>query len=290
MQANFLTTFVLPTALGIIMLGMGLSLELKDFKRVTEFPKSIAVGLFSQLFILPIIGFLIAKTIPMQPEIALGLVIVAICPGGPSSNLITFLAKGDVALSVTLTAFSSIITVVTIPLLGNLAYEHFIGETAQIALPIGKTILQIFLMTLLPISVGMSIKQMFPQVANSLEKTTNIFAALFLAIIIILLVIREWNRLPEFIFQAGLGVIMLNTISMLAAFNISKLFNLNLHQKICIAIEVGIQNGTLAIAITAGLLNNQNMAIPAALYSLFMNITGFIAIIYGRNLTAINEV
>lgn len=290
MQANFLTTFVLPTALGIIMLGMGLSLELKDFKRVTEFPKSIAVGLFSQLFILPIIGFLIAKTIPMQPEIALGLVIVAICPGGPSSNLITFLAKGDVALSVTLTAFSSIITVVTIPLLGNLAYEHFIGETAQIALPIGKTIVQIFLMTLLPISVGMSIKQMFPQVANSLEKTTNIFAALFLAIIIILLVIREWNRLPQFIFQAGLGVIILNTISMLAAFNISKLFNLNLHQKICIAIEVGIQNGTLAIAITAGLLNNKNMAIPAALYSLFMNITGFIAIIYGRNLTAINEV
>lgn len=290
MQANFLTTFVLPTALGIIMLGMGLSLELKDFKRVTEFTKSIAVGLFSQLFILPIIGFLIAKTIPMQPEIALGLVIVAICPGGPSSNLITFLAKGDVALSVTLTAFSSIITVVTIPLLGNLAYEHFIGETAQIALPIGKTIVQIFLMTLLPISVGMSIKQMFPQVANSLEKTTNIFAALFLAIIIILLVIREWNRLPQFIFQAGLGVIILNTISMLAAFNISKLFNLNLHQKICIAIEVGIQNGTLAIAITAGLLNNKNMAIPAALYSLFMNITGFIAIIYGRNLTAINEV
>jgi bile acid:Na+ symporter, BASS family len=290
MQANFLTTLVLPIALGIIMLGMGLSLELEDFKRVKKYPKAVALGLFSQLLILPIIGFIVAKTIPMQPEIAIGLIIIAICPGGPSSNLITFLAKGDVALSVTLTAFSSVITVFTIPLLGNLAYQHFIGETAQIALPIGKTILQIFLMTLLPISLGMGIKQKFPKVAISLEKTTNILAALFLAIIIILLIIREWNRIPEFIIQAGLGVIILNVISMLTAFNLSKLFNLSLPQKICIAIEVGIQNGTLAIAITTGLLNNPDMAIPAAVYSLFMNITGFIAILYGRKLTAINAV
>ena len=159
MQASFLTAVVLPLALAIIMLSMGLSLVPEDFLRVTKYPKAVAIGLISQLILLPIIGFIIAKIVPMQPAIAMGLMIIALCPGGVSSNVITFLAKGDVALSVTLTAFSSFITVFTIPIFGNLAYQHFIGKTAAIALPIGATILQIFLMTLLPISLGMIFRQ-----------------------------------------------------------------------------------------------------------------------------------
>ncbi|AFY42496.1 bile acid:sodium symporter family protein [Nostoc sp. PCC 7107] len=286
MEASFLTTVVLPIALAIIMLGMGLSLTPEDFQRVKKYPKAVTIGLISQLVLLPIIGFAIAKLVPMQPTIAMGLIIIALCPGGVSSNVITFLAKGDVALSVTLTAFSSLITVLTIPVLANLAYQHFIGQTAAIALPIGATIVQIFLMTLLPICLGMGVRQLFPEVALRLEKVTSRLAVAFLAIIILLLIIREWNRLPGFILQVGVGVLLLNSISMLAGFYISKLFNLNPPQQICIAIEVGIQNGTLAIAITAGLLNNPDMAIPAAVYSLFMYVTGLIAINYGRKLAA----
>ena len=290
MQASFFTAVALPVALAIIMLGMGLSLVPEDFQRVKKYPKAVLIGLISQLIFLPIIGFVIAKFVPMQPAIAMGLMIIALCPGGVSSNVITFLAKGDVALSVTLTAFSSLITVFTIPVLGNLAYQHFIGQTAAIALPIGATILQIFLMTLLPIGLGMTVRQIFPEVAHRLEKVTNRLAVAFLALIILVLIIREWNSLPGFIVQVGLAVVLLNSISMLAGFYTSKLFNLKTAQQICIAIEVGIQNGTLAIAITAGLLNNPDMAVPAAVYSLFMNITGLIAINYGRQLAATSAV
>ncbi|OBQ33398.1 MAG: bile acid:sodium symporter, partial [Anabaena sp. CRKS33] len=244
MQASFLTAVILPLALAIIMLGMGLSLLPEDFLRVTKYPKAVAIGLISQLIFLPIIGFIIAKIVPMEPAIAMGLMIIALCPGGVSSNIITFLAKGDVALSVTLTAFSSLITVFTIPILGNLAYQHFIGktETAAIGLPIGATILQIFLMTLLPISLGMIFRQILPDIALRLEKVTNRLAVAFLALIILLLIIREWNNLPSFIVQVGLSVVLLNTVSMLVGFYLSKLLKLNSRQQICIAIEVGIQN------------------------------------------------
>ncbi|BAZ83125.1 bile acid:sodium symporter family protein [Sphaerospermopsis kisseleviana CS-549] len=286
MQASFLSAVVLPLSLAIIMLGMGLSLVPEDFQRVTKYPKAVAIGLFSQLILLPIIGFIIAKVVPMQPVIAMGLMIVALCPGGVSSNIITFLAKGDVALSVTLTAFSSLITVFTIPIFGNLAYQHFIGESATIALPILPTILQIFIMTIVPISMGMIVRKLFPQFAISLEKVTNRLAGGLLALIILLLVIREWEKLPGFIVQVGVAVVLLNTISMFLGFYVSKLLNLKPAQQICIAIEVGLQNGTLAIAITAGILNNPDMAIPAAVYALYMYVTGFLAILYGRKLAA----
>ncbi|TAE54423.1 MAG: bile acid:sodium symporter family protein [Nostocales cyanobacterium] len=284
MQASFLSAVVLPISLAIIMLGMGFSLVPEDFKRVSQYPKPVAVGLICQLILLPILGFIIAKIVPMQPEIAMGLMIIALCPGGVSSNIITFLAKGDVALSVTLTALSSVITVFTIPLFGNLAYQHFIGKTASIALPIGPTILQIFVMTIVPISLGMVIRKLYPKIAISLEKVTSKLATGLLAIIIILLVIREWEKLPSFIVQVGLGVALLNSISMLIGFYVSKILGLNSAQQVCITIEVGLQNGTLAIAITAGILNNPDMAIPAAVYALFMNLTGFLAILYGRKL------
>ncbi|WP_071192593.1 bile acid:sodium symporter family protein [Trichormus sp. NMC-1] len=290
MQASFLSAVVLPISLAIIMLGMGLSLVPEDFQRVKKYPKAVSIGLISQLVFLPIIGFVVAKVVPMQPEIAMGLMIVALCPGGASSNIFTFLAKGDVALSVTLTAFSSVITVFTIPVLGNLAYKHFMGETAAIALPIGATILQIFLMTLLPIGLGMVLRQIFPEPARRLEKVTNRLAIGLLAVIIIMLIVREWNRIPGFILQVGVGVVLLNSISILAAFYTTKLFKLNPPQQICITIEVGIQNSTLAFAISVGLLNNPEMGISAAIYGLFMYVTGWIVIRYGRRLAATNSV
>lgn len=286
MESNIFTSLILPIALGTMMLGMGLSLVPEDFQRVGKYPKAVAIGLISQLLILPLIGLAIAKLLPMQPAIATGLMILALCPGGVSSNLVTFLAMGDVALSVTLTALSSLITVFTIPIFANLASQHFFGQGAVVELPIGTTIGQIFAITFLPIAIGMSIRQFVPKLSTKLEKVTSISATILLAVIILLLIIKEWSRLPNFIVQVGIGVLLLNTLSMGAGFYLSRLFNLNYKQQICISIEVGMQNGTLAIAITAGLLNNPDMAIPGAIYSLLMYLTGCMAIIYGRNLSA----
>lgn len=282
MQSNIFTSVLLPLALAIVMLGMGLSLVAEDFKRITRDPKAVAVGTICQLLLLPLIGILITLVVPMQPEIAVGLIVLAVCPGGPSSNLITYLAKGDVALSVTLTALSSIATVFTIPIFTNLALQYFLGQSAAIALPIGQTMLQIFLITLLPTAIGMAIRHQFPDTARRLEKQMSRLAIGLLALIIVLLLVREGSKLPGFLVQVGIGVVLLNLLATLAGFLVGKLFRLPLAQQICIAIEVGIQNGTLAIAITAGLLNNPDMAVPAAVYSLLMYITGFGSILYGR--------
>lgn len=282
MQSNLFTSVLLPLALAIVMLGMGLSLVPEDFRRITRYPKAVAVGTVCQVLLLPLIGTLITLVVPMQPEIAVGLIVLAVCPGGPSSNLVTYLAKGDVALSVTLTAASSIITVFTIPLFINLALQYFLGESAAITLPIGSTMLQIFLITLLPIAIGMAIRHQFPDPARRLEKQMSRLAVGLLALIIVLLLVREGSKLPAFLVQVGVGAFLLNLVATLAGFLAGKVFRLPLAQQICIAIEVGIQNGTLAIAITAGLLNNPDMAVPAAIYSLLMYVTGFGAILYGR--------
>jgi BASS family bile acid:Na+ symporter len=282
MQSNLFTSFLLPLALAIVMLGMGLSLVPEDFKRITRDPKAVVVGTVCQVLLLPLIGTLITMVVPMQPEIAVGLIVLAVCPGGPSSNIMTYLAKGDVALSVTLTAVSSIVTVFTIPLITNLALQYFLGESTEIALPIGTTTLQIFLITLLPTAIGMAIRYQFPGTARRLEKQMSRLAAGLLALVIVLLLVKEGSKLPGFLVQVGVGVLLLNLMATLAGFLAGKVFRLPLAQQICIAIEVGIQNGTLAIAITAGLLKNPDMAVPAAIYSLLMYITGFGAILYGR--------
>ncbi|MFN9693442.1 MAG: bile acid:sodium symporter family protein [Synechococcaceae cyanobacterium] len=282
MQSNLLTSALLPLALAVVMLGMGLSLLPEDFKRISRYPKAVAVGTLCQVVLLPLLGALVTLLVPMQPELAVGLIVLAICPGGPSSNLITYLARGDVALSVTLTAVSSVITVFTIPLFANLALQHFLSKSAAIALPIGTTILQIFLITLLPTAIGMAMRWRWPNTARRLEKQMSRLAAGLLALIIALQLIKEASKLPGFLVQVGVGVLLLNLAATVAGFTAGKLFRLPPAQQICIAIEVGIQNGTLAIAITAGLLNNADMAIPAAVYSLLMYITGCLAILVGR--------
>jgi bile acid:Na+ symporter, BASS family len=286
MQDSILTTLVLPIALAMIMLGLGLSLKSDDFFRIFKYPKAVTVGLIGQLVILPIIALAIVKVIPMPPAIAVGLIILALCPCGPSSNMITYLAGGDVALAVTLTVFSSMITVLTIPLFASMAVNSFLGTNAIVSLPIGATMGQIFVITVIPIALGMYVRHQFPEIARRLEKVINKLAVGFLVLIIILLVAKEWSRLPSLIVQAGTGVMLLNILGMAAGFAISKMLNLNIAQQICIAIEVGIQNGTLAIAITAGILKDAEMAIPAAIYSLFMYLTGFAVIAYSKKLTS----
>jgi len=277
---------MLPLALAFIMLGMGLGLLPDDFRRMGRQPKVVAVGVICQMVVLPLIGVLIVAVVPMPPVIAMGLLVVALCPGGPSSNLITYLAKVDVALSVSLTALSSLLTVVTIPVLANLALRWLLGTEAEIRLPIGTTMAQILLITLVPIATGMGLRRRWPATALRLERQVSRLAAGLLALIILLLLVREGDKLPAFLWKAGLGVVLLNGLGTLAGFLAGRGSGLPLSQRLTLAIEVGIQNCTLALAITAGLLRSPEMAVPAALYGLWMNVAGLAMVRIGRQLTA----
>lgn len=281
MQSSLLTTVLLPIALAVVMLGMGLGLVPGDFGRIFRDPKAVTVGTLCQVVALPLIALLIVSVMPMPPVIAVGLIVLALCPGGPSSNLITYLARGDVALSVTLTAVSSLITIFTIPFLANLALGWFLDADTAVNLPVAGTMLSIALITLVPTAAGMAMRQRLPRTAAALEKQVSRLAVALLGLIILALLIREAANVPGFVLRAGLAVIALNGLGMLAGCLSGALLGLPAEQRTCLAVEVGMQNGTLALAITAGLLANPEMAVPAALYSLWMYVTG-IAIILAR--------
>jgi BASS family bile acid:Na+ symporter len=286
MQSSLLTTVCLPLALAIVMLGMGLALVPDDFRRIVRQPKAVTTGLLCQLVALPLIGALVVWLLPMPPVIAVGLMVVAIAPGGPSSNLITYLAKGDVALSVSLTAISSMVTVVTLPLLAHEALRILMGTRAEINLPVGATMAQILLITLVPTAIGMAVRQGYPAVAARMERQVSRLAAGLLALIVLLVLIQEGDKLPEFVWKAGVGVVLLNGLGTVVGYLAGRLLGLPVAQQITLAVEVGIQNCTLALAITAGLLRNPAMAIPAALYGLWMNAAGLAVVVLGRRAMA----
>ena len=273
MQSSFLTTVFLPLALFIIMLGMGLGLTLNDFKRVFIQPKAVIFGLIAQLIILPLIGFLLAMIFPLSPELAVGVMILAACPGGPTSNMVTYLVRGNVALSITLTAISSLITVFTIPIVVNLAMQKFMGEQVALQLPLLKTVIQIAVITFIPIALGMLLHRYSPQFATKVEKLVKWLSLFFLGLIIAGLLLKERNNVASFFFQVGGVTLTLNLLTMALGYTIATLGKLDSSSAKAITVEVGIQNGTLAITVATTLLNSPNMAIPAAIYALIMFVT-----------------
>lgn len=273
-----ISTIILAASLIIIMLGMGLSLVIADFKRIFIYPKAILIGLANQIILLPIIGFVLASIFPLQPEIAIGIMILAACPGGPTSNLISHLAKGNIALSVTLTAFSSFITILTIPFIINFALEHFLKEGQMIRLDIVKTIIQILVITVIPVIIGMMIRRYREAFALKMAKPVRRASAIVITLVIVGLVIKEKDNFISYLEQAGLVALCLNVITMIVGYFSAKLFNVDDKSAISISIESGIQNGTLAISIAVVLLNNASYAIAPAVYSLLMFFSGGIVV------------
>ncbi|MBE9139101.1 bile acid:sodium symporter [Nodosilinea sp. LEGE 07088] len=276
MESSFLTAVFLPLALFTVMLGMGLGLEFNDFMRILVYPKSVIIGLVAQLVMLPILGFVLASLFPLNPELAVGVVIIAACPGGPTSNLVTYLARGDVALSITLTAVSSLITVFTIPLVVNLAMGTFMGSATTLSLPFWATVLQIAVITLIPVAIGMTLHHYLPQFAIQVERGVKWLSLALLGLIIAGLLVQQRESVLGFLAQVGLVALVLNIAAMALGYLIARVANLNRPSTTAITVEVGIQNGTLAIAIASAptLLNQPNLAIPAAIYSLLMFATG----------------
>jgi len=277
-----ISTMFLAASLIIIMLGMGLSLVMDDFKRIIIYPKAIFVGLVNQLILLPLIGFAIAISFPLTPEIAIGLMILAACPGGPTSNLISHLAKGDTALSVTLTALSSFITILTIPFIINFALIHFLDEGQMIQLDVVETITRIFIIIIIPIIIGMIIRRYREKFALRMANPVRKASGIVIALVIIGILIKERENIVSYFQQAGIVALVLNVATMLVGYYSAKLFKIKDRRAISISIESGIQNGTLAMTIAIVLLGSTELAITPAIYSLLMFFTGGLAIYFGN--------
>ncbi len=274
MEASILTTVVLPAALFIIMLGMGLDLKLGDFKLVFTRPKAVALGVIAQMVMLPLLAYLVVILFGLEGALAVGLMILSLCPGGTTSNMFTYLAKGDVALSVTLTSVVSLIAPFTVPVMIVIFMGLIMGEGQQIELPVLKTIIQLVVITIIPISLGMLVHHFKPEFSAKAEKPVKIFSVVFLLLIVAAIVAKNITHMGDYFAKVGLAALALNVACMLLGYGIAKLAQLNEAQSKAISIEVGFQNGTLAIVIALTLLQNTEMAIAATCYSLLMFATG----------------
>ena len=281
METNIITQVLLPLALFIIMMGMGLSLVMDDFRRVFRYPKAVAVGLGIKLVVMPLVTFALLALFPLEPQLAVGFILLAACPGGATTNLITNLAKGDVALSITLTAIASVITVFTIPILVNLGLQHYIGQTMEIHLPFGKTVAQILAITVVPVILGMLLNNRMPALAHKAEQPVKMISAIFLVLIIGAALIKERANAVEFFQKAGPIALVLNLAGMGIGYWGTRLFTANKQQAITVGIEVGVVNGTLGIAIASGIMGNSVMSLPSAIYSILMFPSVMVLVIYG---------
>ncbi len=274
MKADILTQIVLPLSLFIIMMGMGLALKLKDFSLVLIRPKAILVGMAAQMLMLPLLAYLIVLAFDMPPLLAVGLMILSLCPGGTTSNLFTYLARGDVALSVTLTAIVSLLAPLTVPLLLVFFMEQIMDSGELIELPVFETIKQLLAITVVPVVLGMIIHRFAPAFAQKAEKPVKIFSVVFLLLIVAGIVLKNLDSMPRYFAEAGLPALVLNITCMLLGYVIAKVFQLNEAQSKTIGIEVGFQNGTTALLIALTILQNSEMAMAPTVYSLLMFITG----------------
>lgn len=272
MESSIVTTLLLPVALGIVMLGLGLSLTVADFARVVRYPKAVLVGLFAQTVVLVAGAYLIARAFALPPELAVGMMLLAASPGGATANIYSHLAHGDVALNITLTAVNSLLALLTLPLIVDAALAHFLGQDQYVPPPTRKVI-EVAAIIVLPVLIGMALRAGLPKVAAALEKPIRLFAVLVLVAVIGAAIVAEWERLPGFIAAVGAACLAFNLLSMAVGYGLPRLLDLPRGQAIAISMEIGIHNGTLAIFIALTVLQNATMSVPAAVYSIIMFVT-----------------
>ena len=272
MQESALSTIGLPIALAIIMLGLGLHLRVDDFRRIWREPRAMLIGLGCQVILLPALCFGLVKAFGMPPELAVGMMLLAASPGGTTANLYSHLFKGDVALNISLTAINSVLAIVSIPIIVNLALELFMGQQQYVPLQFRKT-LEVIVLILAPVAVGMLINARFPAVSRKMDKPVKIASALILLVLILAILLRERAHMADYFRQAGLAALIFNLSSMFIGYYGGRLTRLGEAQSRAIAFEIGIHNGTLAIYLALAVLNNSAMSVPAAIYSLIMFFT-----------------
>ncbi|MCW9032777.1 MAG: bile acid:sodium symporter family protein [Rhodospirillales bacterium] len=272
------TQILLPLSLAFIMFSMGLALVVDDFRRVLKYPKAMIYGLSSQMVLLPLIAFFIAIIFPMNPEFAVGIVILAACPGGITSNLLTHLARGDTALSVSLTAVTSLVGVLTVPLIVNLGLAHFVGMTEMVNLPIGKMVLGVFVISTLPLLAGMALRHYKEMWALWIEPKARKAATFVFVLIVAATFTGQWGSITDHFVEIGPAVVALNILTMGAGFFGARWLYLDRGQSVAISLECGLQNAAMGIFVAATLLANTMMVIPSVIYALVMNVTAAVVI------------
>ncbi len=274
---------IVPACLALMMVGLGMTLVVDDFRRVLVYPKAGTVGLAFQMILLPAVGFGLANLFPLMPKIAVGLMLIACCPGGVASNVITHLAKGDTALAVTLTVISSSLSIITIPVIVNLSLVHFVGPHSPVELPLLETVLKVFALTIPTIITGMVLKAKTPRFAERSRKIVDIGGLLFLIVIIIAVAAQEKDLIVNESLKVGPVTITLCLSTMLLGYFGAKLFKINHERSIAIAIATGFQNSALALVIATSFMEDAAIAIPPAIYTVVMWLADF-AVVAIRNL------
>ena len=273
---GIITDIFLPLALAFIMFALGLGLTGADFFRVLKQPKDFLVGAISQIILLPIIAFILIKIWPISPELAIGVMIIAAAPGGVTSNILTSFAKGDVALSVSLTAIISLLSVITVPFIIITSLNLLDLNNVSQKISLTNMALSMFLIVTLPVILGMIIKKILSNFVLSFEPIAKKISIFLFVLVLIGAILAERNNVIAYFAQAGLITLVLNVVMMIVAFYVAQLLGSGMAQKKCIAIECGLQNGTLAIFVATTLFGGGVYLIPAATYSLIMFATSLI--------------
>lgn len=263
---------LLPVSLGVIMLGLGMTLHPADFRRILSQPKAVLIGLGVQMLLLTAICFGLCLLLQLPPELAVGMMLLAAAPGGASANIYSHLAGGDVALNITLTAVNSLLCLLSLPLIVGFSLAYFMAADQAVPPPFAK-IIEVGVIILLPVAIGMGIRRTWPQWSDRVEKPLRVFSVLLLALLVALTMIQQWQLLAEYAAIIGLACVLFNVLSLLIGYAVPLALKLPRRQAIAIAMEIGIHNGTLALFVAFTVLDNSVMAVPAAFYSISMFIT-----------------
>ncbi|WP_309104125.1 bile acid:sodium symporter family protein [Microbacterium sp.] len=269
-----MTTIGLPVALGIIMLGLGLSLTLADFARVLKQPKAVIIALACQLILLPAICFGLVLLFQLPPVLAVGMMMLAASPGGTTANLYSHLFRGDIALNISLTAVNSVIAVITLPIITNLAIAYFRPFDDRLGLQWAKA-LEVFAIVLLPVAVGMLIRRFKPRFADAMDKPVRIASVVILIVVIAGAVASNWALLVDNFARLALITLLFCLISLAVGFFMPRLLKVGKRQAIASSFEIGIHNATLAIVIAQSVLGSVELSLPAAVYGVLMFFVAF---------------
>ena len=280
---NFVTDVILPLALAFIMFTLGLGLSISDFSNVFKKPKNFLIGLISQLIFLPIVGLIIVIIWPLPIEIAIGVMLIAAAPGGVTSNILTFFARGDVALSVSLTAVMSLLSAISVPIVLAISIGLIGDSSLPESISLTGIALSMFLIVTLPVLVGMGVRSFLNNLTLKIEKTARFISTLLFVLVLLGAILAERENVVSYFAQTGLVVLALNILMMLIAFYWSGFFGTGISQKKAIAIECGLQNGTLAIFVGTTVFGGGLYIIPAATYSLIMYLTSLLFIYFIKN-------
>jgi bile acid:Na+ symporter, BASS family len=286
MEAGIPIQVLLPLVIAAMMLGVGMSLRVADFSALLATPRSAAIGLLGMFGLFPALAFLLAWAFPLSPELSVGLVLLAASPSASTSTLFTYLARGDAALSLTLTAVSKMLPVLIIPIYVGLAAQVFADADTELSLSFADTSERLLQMVLLPTLIGMTLRHYLPAFAERARPQVTRVAVIALIVLILLLVYRERQVLPDMLLAAGPAALTLCLLGMACSYSLCGLFRLRAAQRTAITLEVGMQSGGTAIAIAAGILAVPAMAVPAAVYSLLMYLTAGAFVYWQRNSSA----